>query len=651
MQRADFCIHDVAADSAISIIIVPSDEWTDVVREEWAASARDDDPGLNADYAKSGQRAMGWLWWCPEEPASKPLKWERSGNVAQAVCTGRHCLGVAPDLGWLPLDLVRAADYVLTLPQLAALDLKAVIEEVYGSKPLAELPSLEGVDLDPRALRLAHRRGQTADAYVGRLDRLLKRDAGMTMPVSSGPTGTPLVTRESLRDGPTLDRLHGMDKAVEWGRALIRDVSAFKAGALPWSAVDRGACLEGPPGVGKTLFARALATSGGMPLVCGSYASWLGTGTGGQGDILRSMRQTFASAHLTTPCVLFIDEVDSFPNRDAISTRYSEWYIPVVNALLAELDGTQDRSGIIVLAACNHARRLDPAMLRSGRLDRLIRIDAPGQAALAAILREHLAANELPGIPLTRVALAAAGATGADCERVVRSARRHARDAGRNLQIADLMEALDGDGATPEQLRVAAVHEAGHALALCVLRPGELEAISLSGRRAAGGLTATSTPPGVVIAADVHRQLQCLLAGRAAEETLLGVVSAGSGGGPDSDLGLATKLALTAVTAWGFGEAPAASRAEIWGVAQPPELVWLGLPDSSDVAAMLTSDPEVGTEVSRALGRAFADARALMVERRTALEQLAKAVEKRRALSGLEAEAIVARHQPEKPPM
>jgi cell division protease FtsH len=142
------------------------------------------------------------------------------------------------------------------------------------------------------------------------------------------------------------------------------------------------------------------------------------------------MCASFAQAREKTAvaggAILFIDEVDSFPNRETLTHHYKDYEIQVVNALLAEIDGVEGRRGVVLLAACNHPHLLDPALVRSGRLDRHIRISLPDQAALARILREHLG-KDFGGESLQEAALAAAGASGADCEPFVRGARRRAR--------------------------------------------------------------------------------------------------------------------------------------------------------------------------------------------------------------------------------
>ena len=615
-------------DGAVCLVRVPATEWTQAAWDAWRVCARGGARSADGDT----DRYWGDQDWVAWAPLKEPRKLEREDTAerfAEAVSEGRHCAGFAADPAWLPPDLVQAADHRLELPTLTGADVAALACSLCGGELKEGLTDDEAAALSPRLLQLARRPGQSADEYVRKLRDLLARER-LTRSAASAVTAPP-------REEPTIDRLHGMDEAVAWGMALARDLAAYRAGQLPWAQVDgQGCLLSGPPGCGKTLFARAVAATCGVPLVTGSYGQWHASGSAHQGDFLKAMRGSFARARekaaVEGAAILFIDEVDSFPNRETLTHHYKDYEIQVVNALLAEIDGVEGRDGVVLLAACNHPHLLDPALVRSGRLDRHIRLHLPSPAALARILREHLGAD-LAGESLREAALAAAGASGADCERAVRGARRRAREAGRAVILADLLAEIGGaDDRTEAELRVVAIHEAGHAVATCALRPGSLRALSLRATGAVGGgmiaeLSARCLRPG-----DVHDLLVMLLAGRAAEVEILGEPSAGAGGGPDSDLARATGLAAAAVSSLGLDEETG--------------LLWTGATDAAALPGALRDDAVLAARVKRMLAEAHERARELVRVRRAAVTALSQSLLERRALDGVEAAEIVERHSP-----
>ncbi|MBE7189933.1 AAA family ATPase [Jatrophihabitans endophyticus] len=620
---------DPRGGGTICMIVVPSTFWSALVLGEWRDRCLGGVPGIDGGGGRQGDAK--WSYWVPVSEPGRSFRRDGNEGFSWSIAHGHHCIGITPDVTWLPQDLVDVVDIQMTLPAMTPTDLTDVATALSGSRPTRSVSVEEADRLTPRLLRLARRQTQGADDYVDRLRHLLALEREREGQRTQIPVST-----TSIRDTPTLDRLHGMDEAVRWGMSVARDLDAYRAGTIPWEAVDRGCLVSGPPGCGKTAFARALAATCDVPLVAGSYGEWHGSGSAHQGDLLKAMRKTFETARNRTPSIVFIDEIDSFPNRSTLTHRWADWEIQVVNALLAEIDGVQGREGVIVIGACNHPEKLDPALVRSGRLDRHIRIGLPGRRDLERILREHLG-SDLQGESLSAAALAALGSSGADCERFVRGARRRQRQAARKMVLDDLLAEIMGEERTTDSLTVAAIHEAGHALAYCVLRPGTLVATSLARRGDAEGTTVTTGLEAMFVAEDGHELMTAVLAGRAAEAVAFGQVSSGSGGDVTSDLAHATTLAGMLITAFGFDRSHG--------------LVWSGEPDPGTMRKFLAADLTLRPQVRFMLDAAYDAALALVRSHRSALEALADALLERRALDGEEVTAIVAANPPAAEPV
>ena len=623
VAAAGFPDERVGGDGTVALVIVPSLVWAEVACKAWRHWRRGGEPWIDGTQDRYWDKSS-WAVWLQSAQTRHPDQTLASLAFGMCISRGQHCLGIAADLSWLPGDLVQAADHRLTLPAMTVDDVANLAAYLCGGRPTETLDEDQAAALTPRLLRLARRLGQAADEYVVKLRSLLAWE-------QSTLVATPVAIIESSpRHQPSLDRLHGMHEAVDWGLAVAGDLNDLREGRLAPGAVDVGCLLSGPPGCGKTLFARALAATCGVPLVTGSYSMWLATGTGHQGDLLRAMRKTFVKARSQTPCILFIDEVDSFPNRATIRHENADWHIQVVNALLAEIDGCEDRPGVVLVAACNHPDRLDPALVRSGRLDRHIRVGLPDRGALECILREHLG-DDLKDACLKGAALAAAGMSGADCERLVRGAQRRARTASRPLELADVMVEVRGsDDRTPAELWRMAVHEAGHAVATCVLSPGTLQAVTLRAVGSQGGSTRLSQAESFYLAGDVQRHLVQLLAGRAAEEALLGQASSGAGGKGGSDLAQATRLAATASTALGLDAATG--------------LVWSGTLDGATLTERMAGDAALVAGVRRVLDGAYTDALTLVSQHLVAVNALAVELLARCVMDGAQVVAVLASH-------
>lgn len=274
-----------------------------------------------------------------------------------------------------------------------------------------------------------------------------------------------------------------------------------------------------------------------------------------------------------------------------------------------------------VIGATNHSDLIDPDVKRAGRLGREITIRKPDVKTLARIFRHHLG-DQLPDAEMMPAALAARGATGADVEAYVRRARGTARRGRRPLALDDLLAEVrsNTEPASQEERRRLAVHEAGHAVAVTLLGGMEVVGVSIGEREGLTEIVRTdhSTSP-----QEFDRVMIMLMAGRAAEELVLGSPSAGADGLPGSDLSLATDLARKIEMQFGFGE---------YGP--------IFVPDS--VHDPLAIVPGLLSAVKKRLDRALSCARGLLAENRAALDAVAEALERSGYLSAAEISGLVA---------
>lgn len=374
----------------------------------------------------------------------------------------------------------------------------------------------------------------------------------MTTETKSKTEGRQTTAKPVVPKGPYLSQLAGMPAARAWGEALAADIDLYKRGMLDWSEIDPGLVLYGPPGTGKTTLARAIAATAGLPLIATSYAEWSRGHQYGI-EVMNAILATFKLAQANAPCIVAIDEIDSIPSRANVPADHHATF-SIVNTLLDQLDGLSKRPGVIVIGTCNNVDRLDPALIRPGRLGRTIEVPLPGLDALPQIIAFHLGDDATACGDLSSIAVMCVGMSGAMIEQFVRDAKRRARLLGRRVRRSDLVETLQArsamcDAATDWRI---AIHEAGHAVAAYRLYPATTVTLSIVPSDDSAGQFNFTYPPGPLTHESLRHRLIVWLAGRAAEEVFLGSVSAGAGGRANSDLAKASSLALDAVASYGL---------------------------------------------------------------------------------------------------
>lgn len=202
------------------------------------------------------------------------------------------------------------------------------------------------------------------------------------------PEPLPTVGEIGHKPPLTVETLSGYGKAKEWALDLKADLDDYRASILAWSEMSAKLLLSGPPGTGKTTFARALCNSLQIPLVVTSVSTWL---QGGHlNDVIDRMSKTFVEARAMAPAILFVDEIDGIGKRQPAEREYADYWNTIVNKALELLDGAIKNEGLIVVGATNRPDHIDEAIKRSGRLETHIEIPKPDVPTLAEILAHHL---------------------------------------------------------------------------------------------------------------------------------------------------------------------------------------------------------------------------------------------------------------------
>ena len=327
--------------------------------------------------------------------------------------------------------------------------------------------------------------------------------------------------------------------------------------------IPHGILLVGPPGTGKTLLAKAVAGEADVQFlsISGSDFVEMYVGVGAS-----RVRDLFNQAKKIAPAIIFIDEIDAVGRKrgSGLGGGHDERE-QTLNQMLVEMDGFDRTEGVIVLAATNRADILDPALLRPGRFDRQIYVGAPDCKGREEILKVHAKNKRLDdSVDLHTVALATSGFTGADLSNLMNEAAiLAARDNRPALNMNDLNEAVMKVVAGPEKrsrvrlqedLRLTAIHEAGHAVAMYHLPTHDpVRQISIIPRGQALGLTWSlpQSESSHLTRNQMYEQIVGLLGGRVAEALFLGDISTGA----SSDIDRASKLARDMIARYGMDEA------------------------------------------------------------------------------------------------
>ena len=360
----------------------------------------------------------------------------------------------------------------------------------------------------------------------------------------------------------TFDQVVGVDEAKHELEEVVEFLKAPGSFGQLGARMPRGILLVGPPGTGKTLLSRAVAGEAKVPYfsLSGSDFVEMFVGVGAA-----RVRDLFRTAKKNAPCIVFLDEIDALGRkRGGAQIRTNEEREQTLNQLLVEMDGFNTDCAVVVIAATNRPDVLDPALLRSGRLDRRVAIDAPDLNGRRAILSLYAAQKPLAdNINLDIVARQTPGFTGADLANLLNEA---AILAGRNKKLAIGKQELEEAGLrvmagpekrsrmiTPEEKAIIAYHEVGHALVMkSIAKSDPVHKVSVVSRGQALGITIQLPLKDRYLTSksELIARMAAAMGGRAAEEIIFGDVTTGA----KQDIEYATNVARQMVCEFGMSE-------------------------------------------------------------------------------------------------
>ena len=427
----------------------------------------------------------------------------------------------------------------------------------------------------------------------------------------------------------------GIEEAKEEVQEVVEFLKSPEKFRALGARIPRGVLLVGPPGTGKTLLAKAIAGEAKAPFysISGSEFVEMFVGVGAA-----RVRDLFEQAKRTTPSLIFMDEIDAVGrHRGAGLGGGHDEREQTLNQILAEMDGFDTNTNVVVIAATNRPDILDPALLRPGRFDRHIVIDTPDIKGRKAILEVHAKGKPLaPGIDLEVIARQTPGFSGADLANLLNEAAllaaRHNR---KDISMKELEDSADRVIAGPErktrvitqnEKKTIAYHESGHVLVAKMLPNADpVYKVSIIARGMMGGWTRflPTEEHHLWTKPQLEDRLAVSLGGRTAEEIALGEISTGA----QNDLEQATKLARKMVTEYGMSDKLGPRT-----LGQKPEYVFLGreITEQRDYGDKIAN--EIDEEVHNLIQRAYSTAKKILTTNKAKLKEIATLLIERETL-------------------
>ena len=441
--------------------------------------------------------------------------------------------------------------------------------------------------------------------------------------------------------GVTFADVAGQDEAKESLVEIIDFLHNPQKYAAIGAKLPKGALLVGPPGTGKTLLAKAVAGEASVPFfsISGSDFVEMFVGVGAS-----RVRDLFQQAAKVAPAIIFIDEIDAIGRTRDSKFGGNDEREQTLNQLLAEIDGFDSSKGVVILAATNRPEILDKALLRAGRFDRRIIVDRPNLAGRYQTLRVHTKNIKLAeDVDLHKIAQATAGAVGADLANLVNEAALRAVRQGRKaVNQQDLLTSFElviagtekkGTVLTDTEKRIVSYHEVGHALVAALQKHSQPVSKITIVPHTSGALGYTMQMPEeekfLSSKEELIVELQTMLGGRAAEQVVFGIATTGA----SNDIERATELARKMVTQYGMSDKLGLMALSTVSNPYLDGSTMMNCADSTSSAA--------DEEIHKLLMDCYADAKRILVEHRSLLDEIAMYLLSKETITGDEFMAYV----------
>jgi len=442
----------------------------------------------------------------------------------------------------------------------------------------------------------------------------------------------------AAQTGKTFADVAGQDEAKQALSEIVDFLHTPDKYKAIGAKLPKGALLVGPPGTGKTLLAQAVAGEAKVPFfsISGSEFVEMFVGMGAA-----RVRDLFKQAQQKAPCIVFIDEIDAIGKKRDSGNGLggNDEREQTLNQLLTEMDGFDASKGVVILAATNRPESLDKALLRPGRFDRRVPVELPDLGGREAILKVHAKDVKIsPSVDFKAIALATSGTSGAELANIINEAALLAVKAGRQEVIqSDLEEAIEtviagyqrkGAVISPEEKKVVAYHEIGHALvAARQSASAPVHKITIV-PRTSGALGYTmqvnDSEHYLMTREEILNKITTYTGGRAAEDLIFKVSTSGAA----NDIEQATKLARTMITRLGMSETFGMTALEV------SNGLYLG--QDASLACSPETAAQVDQEVMTTIRRCYEKALAILSENQEKLHELSSYLLEKETITGEE---------------